>query len=131
MGVSFCPLKCSFFVTETDSPVRFDSSTLKSWLSRMRASAGTRSPGSKKMTSPGTNEEASTMDLCPSLRTLECGAASFPNISRDFSALYSCEKPKTEFKNTIAKMAIASRYSPRAMETSTVPRRTKTIKSWN
>ncbi len=131
IGVSGVPLYSSFLVTGTDSPVRFDSSTARSWLSKRRASAGTRSPGSKKIISPGTKVEASTTDLCPSRSTLQWGAASLPRAKRDCSALYSWEKPKTALRKTMAKIAVASRYSPRNTEMTTVPKRTKTIKSWN
>jgi hypothetical protein len=83
------------------------------------------------MISPGTSSDASRRDLFPSRITRHCSAASLPSISRDRSARYSWTKPKTALRKRMAKMAAASKYSPKSTEMTTVPKSTSTMKSWN
>lgn len=55
--------------TGTDSPVSMDSSSIMSSASRMRASAGTRSPSATSIVSPTTNSRAATHRIWPSRST--------------------------------------------------------------
>ena len=48
----------TFFLVGTDSPVSIDSSASRFAASMIRASAGTRDPASRRMTSPGTSSLA-------------------------------------------------------------------------
>ena len=72
-GVSAGRASAACFSTGTDSPVMADSSAWRRLHSRIRASAGTWSPASSRITSPGTRAEAATLCRLPSRRTLACG----------------------------------------------------------
>ena len=64
------------FVTGMLSPVSADSSTVSWYASSTRASAGTRLPGPRKITSPGTISSIGKSTLCPPRSTLTSGASS-------------------------------------------------------
>src|SRR3990170_7707184 len=114
-----------------DSPVRVDSSILKSSEEIIRESAGTISPASNTIMSPGTTSCAETVSRAPSLKTFAFGAESFFRVSKTFSAFSSWEKPITPFKTTIANIATASTHSERNPATTAAPIRTSIINSVN
>ena len=76
----------SVLSTPRDSPVRADSSTLRAKFSIMRPSAGTRSPASSKITSPGTTSAEGISSLVPSRSTFVMGEDIALRLARDFSA---------------------------------------------
>ena len=94
--------------TGTDSPVMADSSAFRLAHSRMRASAGTRSPASSTMMSPGTSRSVSSRICSPPRTTLARGADIFCKASRAFSALSSWEMEMQAFTTTITRMMTAS-----------------------
>src|SRR3990167_7559325 len=89
-GVSFSSKETSVLATGVDSPVR-----LASWVEKLavrhtiRLSAGTLSPASNVITSPGTNSWEEITLCWPSLITFEAGEDNFFNAASDFSARYS------------------------------------------
>ena len=95
----------------TDSPVSADSSLFRFALTISLASAGTKSPASSLMMSPGTTCVEATMLSCPFLITLACGADIFFSASSAFSALLSCTNPSTAFKMTMSRMSAGSMNS--------------------
>ena len=97
--------------TGTDSPVMADSSAFRLALSRMRASAGTRSPASSTMMSPGTRKAVSSRTCSPPRTTLARGADIFCSASRAFSALSSWEMEMQAFTPTMTRMMTASTQS--------------------
>src|SRR3990172_4142251 len=117
--------------TGWDSPVRGDSSILKSSELIILESAGTMSPASMEIISPGTIWWASTVVREPSLTTFALGAESFFRVSRTFSAFSSWVKPITPFRTTIANIAAASTHSPKNPAISAAPMRTIIINSVN
>ena len=74
------------FVTASDSPVSADSMHFSEEASSRRPSAATRSPASSVKMSPATTSEARIEVICPSRRTLACGAVIFLSAAIDFSA---------------------------------------------
>ena len=96
------------FSAGTDSPVSADSSDLRFALSRRRASAGTKSPASSLIISPGTTSCAEIMCSLPPRITRACGADIFLSASSAFSALFSCTSPITAFRMTMSKMSAGS-----------------------
>ena len=88
---AFCGITATVFSTASDSPVKIDSSTVKSWTSIKRKSAGITSPAFRITTSPLTRFSESSFNGWPSFRTV----ASCPIIcfkpSNDSSALRSCQ----------------------------------------
>src|SRR3990172_10236528 len=114
-----------------DSRVRVDSSILKSSEEIIRESAGSISPASNTIMSPGTTSCAETVSRAPSLKTFAFGAESFFRVSKTFSAFSSWEKPITPFKTTIANIATASTHSERNPATTAAPIRTSIINSVN
>ena len=70
------------FSTGMDSPVMADSSAWMRLHSRIRASAGTRSPASRRITSPGTSWAAGSFTGRPPRRTVAWGADSLRSSSR-------------------------------------------------
>ena len=97
------------FSAGTDSPVSADSSLFKLTLCKSLASAGTKSPASKRMISPGTNSDASMIDSALSRRTRACGADIFFNASSALSARLSCITPIMAFTTTISKISNGSK----------------------
>src|SRR3972149_6002983 len=59
------------FVTGRDSPVSNDSSTSRPWDSKTRPSAGTASPASTRITSPGTSSAPAKSDRAGSVELLQ------------------------------------------------------------
>ncbi|MNV92958.1 hypothetical protein D3C71_1875970 [compost metagenome] len=96
-----------------------------------RISAGTRSPASSRIISPGTSSLAGICSIAPPRRTLAWGADSSFSARRDRSARNSWIKPRIPFMIMIAIMVMASRYSPSMPEIRVAPIRTSTIKSLN
>ena len=88
------------FSAGTDSPVSADSSLFKLTLCKSLASAGTKSPASKRMISPGTNSDASMIDSALSRRTRACGADILFN---------ACITPIIAFTTTISKISNGSK----------------------
>ncbi len=76
-------------LTDTDSPVRMDSSVLRLSSSAILKSAATLSPVSNRTISPGTRIFASIVLDVPSLMTLHLGSIIFCSASIAFSALHS------------------------------------------
>ena len=99
------------FSEGTDSPVRADSSDLRLTLRRSLASAGIKSPASRRMISPGTSSEASMTFSSPSRITRAWGADILFRASRAFSALLSCMTPITALSTTISKISTGSKNS--------------------
>ena len=85
----------SYFLTALLSPVSMDSSQRKFSADKTRQSAGTRSPSSSSMTSPGTSVSASTLTTRPPRTAFASQAESFFNFSMAASARYCCKKPTT------------------------------------
>ena len=73
-----------------------------------RASAGTASPASSTITSPGTNSSLRTVRCSPSRITLLVAAAISCKAAMAFSALLSCNTPSTALIVTTARMMITS-----------------------
>ena len=106
---AFSPTSASASFSEgTDSPVNADSSDFKFTLLISRASAGTKSPASRRMTSPGTSSLAFTSFSVPPRRTRAWGADMFFSASSAFSALLSCATPITAFRMTMSNISAGS-----------------------
>ena len=103
-------------LTGTDSPVMADSSAFRLAHSRMRASAGTRSPASRVMMSPGTSLSVSSRTIWPSRSTFARGADIFCRASSAFSALFSWEMEIQALTMTITRMMTASIQSSPPVE---------------
>ena len=119
------------FSTASLSPVRELSLTFKEKFSSSRPSATTRSPASKKTTSPGTMSAESISTLAPSRRTLAFGEDMARRLSRDFSALTYCTVPKRAFKSRTAKMTMVLSRLPESIEITAAASRMKTSRSLN
>ncbi len=117
--------------TGSDSPVKTASSTSRRSASPIRTSAGIISPVLSSTTSPGTSSAAGMTLSIPSRFTVVSWAVSFFSFSRDFSARYSCKKPKPAFIITMAKMVTASANSPKKTEIKAAAIKTRTMKSRN
>ena len=112
--------------TGTDSPVSSDSSQ-ETPPSSSSASAGTRSPAAKRITSPGTASAAGISRRAPSRNTFAVGAASRERASSVRSVRTSCKKPMRALRRTMASMASASRPSPSTAEIPAQPMRISVI----
>ena len=89
-GTSICVSSVSaVFNTGTDSPVKAASSTFMLAHSKILASAGTLSPASNEITSPGTRSSLFTWVSCPSRHTLEVEAVISRRAAIASSALLS------------------------------------------
>ena len=99
------------FSLGTLSPVRADSSLFRLTLFSSRASAGMKSPASRRMMSPGTSWAASMTCSFPSRSTLAWGADMFFRASMAFSALDSCIMPSRAFNTTMSKISTGSKNS--------------------
>ena len=99
------------FSVGTDSPVSADSSDLSDEDDIRRASAGTKSPASNFIMSPGTRSEAAMIFSVPSLITRACGADMFLSASSAFSALFSCTTPIIALRMTISRIRAGSKNS--------------------
>ena len=110
--------------TAVDSPVKIASSVFRSTTWRSRASAGMRSPASKRTMSPGTTFREGMINSFPFLRTRALGAVSFFIASIAFSDRYSCIKPTMALRNTMVPMVAASTSSFIATE---MPMATRSI----
>ena len=120
---AFSSTKASASFSEgTDSPVRADSSLLRLELSSSRASAGTKSPASRWMMSPGTSREASMTSVLPFRNTLAWGADIFFKASSAFSALLSCIIPMMALRITIRRMSTGSKNSIGSPSTQAIPK---------
>ena len=100
------------FSAGTDSPVSADSSDFRLTARRSRASAGTKSPASSRMRSPGTSIPASMTFSSPPRITRACGADMFFKASSAFSALLSCKTPMIALITTITRIRMGSKNSP-------------------
>ena len=105
-------LGAAVFSTGKVSPVRAAWDSRKSRASRITPSAGTRLPAESWITSPGTICSASTTVSLPSRQTCTFRARRPRSSSRALPARYSCEKPKTVDRITMARMIAASAVSP-------------------
>ena len=94
--------------TGTDSPVMADSSTFRLAQCKMRPSAGTKSPASSRMMSPGTSWAVSRRRVWPSRTTLARGADICSKASRALWALFSWVMEITAFTTTMRRMITAS-----------------------
>ena len=81
------------FVTATDSPVKAASSIFKLALSIILPSAGTASPASNKIISPGTSSSLLIINCFLFLITLHVDAVIFCKASMAFSDLFSWYTP--------------------------------------
>ena len=115
-GASEATAAWASFSAGTDSPVRADSSHFRDAAVSRRASAGTKSPASSRMTSPVTRSLASTTDSLPSRSTRAWGAERFLRASSAFSALLSCSTPITALAMTMATMRMGSKNSEASPE---------------
>ena len=106
------------FSAGTDSPVSADSSLLREALSIKRASAGTKSPASTRMMSPGTSLAASMVCSLPLRMTRAWGAESDLSASSAFSALLSCITPMMALAMTMPTMSSGSKNSEGSCEVS-------------
>ena len=95
------------------------------------ASAAILSPASNSSTSPGTTVRALTVFSAPSRRTRAVGALSSFSASSVCSVRYSCKKPITAFKSTMAMMVTASAPCPISMLMSVAAARIRIITSLN
>ena len=111
------------FSTGTDSPVSAASSICRLTASTSRASAGTRSPARRRITSPGTSSRAGISISSPSRSTVAVGAAISRSASMARSARYSCTKPSSTANSTITAMAMASTPWPRNADRATATSR--------
>ena len=82
-----------------------------------RASAGTWSPVSSSMRSPGTSNRAGINVVWPSRTARASGAERRSSEASALSACSSCRKPMIALTSTIAMMAAASAQSPSMPET--------------
>ena len=96
------------FVAGSLSPVRSDSSQQSPVSSKMRASAGTRSPVERVMMSPGTRSSASILSVFPALMTVHFCMLYFFSDSTDFSALTCSRTERKIFSTMINAMTIGS-----------------------
>ena len=115
--VSSGRLSMACLLTGTDSPVMADSSAFRFALSRIRASAGTRSPASSTMTSPGTSLLVSTRTISPPRITFASGADIFCSASSALFALSSWVMEITVFTTTISRMISGSTQSSKPLDT--------------
>lgn len=109
---------CASFATGDDSPVSAASLVRSTVLSMSRESAGTTSPLSSRITSPGTSSAAPTTRGMPARRTRAERPVSLRSAASARSARYSCVKPMTAFTTRIAPIAEQSAHSPDAPEIS-------------
>ena len=84
-GVLITPSRLS---TAVDSPVSADSSAFKEEAAIMRQSAGTRSPSSRRIMSPGVSSAAGILIAVPPRTATAVGVESFLRLSIALSALY-------------------------------------------
>ena len=106
---------CACLSTGRLSPVSADSSALQLALSKMRQSAGTLSPASKRIMSPITKLRLSVYFTTLSRKTLHCAFVSVCNASRAFSALLSCITPRVAFNKTTTEMIMTSAKDSRSL----------------
>ena len=116
MPASSSKVTVASFSTETDSPVREDSSIFKLVLSVRRKSAGTISPVSNTTKSPGTTRTESISTGRPPRITFTVGELIFFKAAMASSALPSCTMLKTAFTMTMARIITESTISPTAPE---------------
>ena len=98
-------------LTGTDSPVRALSSAWRPAASRIRPSAGTRSPASRWIMSPGTRHSASTRQSFPSRTARAMGADMRRRAARARWALSSWEMEMQALTTTMSRMMAASSQS--------------------
>ena len=111
------------FSAGTLSPVREASSTFRRTLSMILASAGTLSPASIRMISPGTRYMESMVSRIPLRITLAFMDVIFLSASRERLAESSWKKPINAFARRMMRMMIESTYSPINSEKATAKRR--------
>ncbi len=119
------------FSTESDSPVRDASCTLRLKLSITRPSAGTMLPASSNTMSPGTSSDEGTSCSRPPRRTRTLGALIFCKAAIAFSARYSWLTPSAALATTMSEMAITLLASPSNAETTAAPIKISTSGSDN
>ena len=90
----------------SDSPVRDEWSTLSVFSSMSLASAGTLSPSSRKMISPGKTLSAGIVWRTPSLSASIVSGIILRKLSIIRSDSYSCMKAKTALMTTTPAMAM-------------------------
>ncbi|KAG6553239.1 hypothetical protein Mapa_004973 [Marchantia paleacea] len=116
--VAFSPLMAStVLATGSDSPVSMASSTSKLSTSMSLQSAGTTSPTSKTMMSPGTTPRLGILSRPPSRMTLAVGEAILLRASIVFSARYSWTKPTEALKMMTKASTPPSAWSCTAKDT--------------
>ena len=111
-----------------------DSSAWRRLHSRIRASAGTRSPASSKITSPGTSWAAGIFVTFPPRRTAAWGEDNFRSSSRACWARSSWEMEMIPFTTTMTRMMTASSQSSpplAARDTPAAPSSTRIIGSFS
>ena len=120
-GISLPFRTVSILSTGTDSPVRAASSAFIEADFMIRASAGTLSPASSSMISPGTSSSLSIVIIFPFLLTFDLALDMFCRASIAFSAFDSCTTPSTALMRTTTRMIIASDHSvsPEAVDVMT------------
>jgi hypothetical protein len=101
------------------SPVSAASCTSRVADRRMRPSAGTRSPASRRTMSPGTRSTAGTMLSSPARTTFASGTCIFDSASTLARAASSCRAPSTTFSSTSSPTITAVETSPIARLTAT------------
>ena len=99
-GVS-APSAAARLDAPADSPVSADSSARSRSQVRMRQSAGTISPSSRVMTSPGTSCSLPSSRSLPPRMVLTRQTESFFSFSMALSARYCCKKPTKVFSKMI------------------------------
>ena len=106
-----CGTKASVLSAGTDSPVKADSSILRSRTFSSRRSAGTLSPDCSDTISPGTNSAAETRRRCPLRSTVASLGKPRANAAMAPIALDSCRNPTTALTTTTARITSASTSS--------------------
>jgi hypothetical protein len=101
------------FSTGNVSPVRVAWSTKRSLDSRIVESPGMRSPASSTTTSPGTTSATGTSISFESRSTVALTWTMASSFSTASAAPFSCQKPRTPLRKTIARMMLASATSLR------------------
>jgi hypothetical protein len=116
------PVGSASFSTASGSPVRAACWTMRWCASSNRTSAGTRSPGTRRITSPGTSSRRGTSCHVPSRRTVAVGSMADRSRSTARWARYCWAKLTAVLARTMLVISRLSARSPRkavrALETS-------------
>ena len=98
------PIASIILLTGTDSPVSAASSIWREADSMILPSAGTASPASRTITSPGTSSSEWRDTCSPSLMTLQVAAVIVWSASIAASALLSWSTPRMALRSTTMRM---------------------------